>query len=111
MVWLSWNRLLFHLFFSNDTATTEIYTLSLHDALPISFVRHRADKLQRQTGLPRSAGSGKRDQPNGLIRKPLTEYFHVSFAADQNGQRHGERSAGQLGDGRTGGRCPCARKQ
>src|SRR5438067_12348944 len=23
-------------FFSNDTATTEIYTLSLHDALPIS---------------------------------------------------------------------------
>src|SRR5258708_8491295 len=28
----------FHLFFFfNDTATTEIYTLSLHDALPISF--------------------------------------------------------------------------
>src|SRR5688572_32448596 len=25
-------------FFFNDTATTEIYTLSLHDALPISFV-------------------------------------------------------------------------
>src|SRR5438034_9426363 len=24
-------------FLSNDTATTEIYTLSLHDALPISF--------------------------------------------------------------------------
>src|SRR6266699_6380350 len=29
--------LMFHLFFFfNDTATTEIYTLSLHDALPIS---------------------------------------------------------------------------
>src|SRR2546430_16174452 len=28
-------RMLF-LFFFNDTATTEIYTLSLHDALPIS---------------------------------------------------------------------------
>src|SRR2546427_7130523 len=27
-------------FFFNDTATTEIYTLSLHDALPISTVRH-----------------------------------------------------------------------
>src|SRR6266704_763984 len=27
-----------YLFFFNDTATTEIYTLSLHDALPISFV-------------------------------------------------------------------------
>src|SRR3712207_7817754 len=27
------------LFFFNDTATTEIYTLSLHDALPISVLR------------------------------------------------------------------------
>src|SRR5207249_10185701 len=27
----------FFFFFFNDTATTEIYTLSLHDALPISF--------------------------------------------------------------------------
>src|SRR3989449_11576096 len=26
-------------FFFNDTATTEIYTLSLHDALPISSMR------------------------------------------------------------------------
>src|SRR2546427_9530747 len=26
-----------HIFFFNDTATTEIYTLSLHDALPISI--------------------------------------------------------------------------
>src|SRR3712207_8721941 len=26
----------FYVFFFNDTATTEIYTLSLHDALPIS---------------------------------------------------------------------------
>src|SRR2546427_8248651 len=29
----------FLLFFFNDTATTEIYTLSLHDALPISAFR------------------------------------------------------------------------
>src|SRR5947208_13855403 len=34
--------LLFYFFF-NDTATTEIYTLSLHDALPIC--RHLARKL------------------------------------------------------------------
>src|SRR5438270_11350090 len=27
----------FFFFFFNDTATTEIYTLSLHDALPISY--------------------------------------------------------------------------
>src|SRR2546430_8977732 len=29
-------RFIFFFFFFNDTATTEIYTLSLHDALPIS---------------------------------------------------------------------------
>src|SRR5260221_7364528 len=28
----------FDFFFFNDTATTEIYTLSLHDALPISYM-------------------------------------------------------------------------
>ena len=28
----------FFCFFFNDTATTEIYTLSLHDALPISYL-------------------------------------------------------------------------
>src|SRR5258705_11053110 len=30
------SRFFFLFFFFNDTATTEIYTLSLHDALPIS---------------------------------------------------------------------------
>src|SRR5256885_7068315 len=30
----------FFFFFFNDTATTEIYTLSLHDALPISLPRN-----------------------------------------------------------------------
>src|SRR5256886_10952878 len=35
----------YFLFFFNDTATTEIYTLSLHDALPISFERHVAHNL------------------------------------------------------------------
>src|SRR5690348_18129210 len=29
-------------FFFNDTATTEIYTLSLHDALPISWATRRS---------------------------------------------------------------------
>src|SRR6266481_8970351 len=34
-------------FFFNDTATTEIYTLSLHDALPISAIsRGRASRLR-----------------------------------------------------------------
>src|SRR5256885_6192551 len=35
-------HVLFFFFFFNDTATTEIYTLSLHDALPISVPQHRA---------------------------------------------------------------------
>src|SRR2546430_6834441 len=34
-------------FFFNDTATTEIYTLSLHDALPILQVSLKADRLIR----------------------------------------------------------------
>src|SRR5689334_24819120 len=33
----------FFLFFFNDTATTEIYTLSLHDALPIYLVHGALD--------------------------------------------------------------------
>src|SRR5688572_32958582 len=41
---MSLHTQLFHLlsFFFNDTATTEIYTLSLHDALPISSLTTRA---------------------------------------------------------------------
>src|SRR2546426_6219922 len=39
-------------FFFNDTATTEIYTLSLHDALPISAGRPVNSKpVARATGL------------------------------------------------------------
>src|SRR2546430_10086294 len=37
--------LYFFFFFFNDTATTEIYTLSLHDALPISKARARVRGL------------------------------------------------------------------
>src|SRR6476646_10723063 len=34
--------------FFNDTATTEIYTLSLHDALPISAARRRGRGPRRR---------------------------------------------------------------
>src|SRR5256885_13671529 len=41
-------------FFFNDTATTEIYTLSLHDALPISHLRaNRGRRAGRHTGRGR----------------------------------------------------------
>ena len=40
-------------FFFNDTATTEIYTLSLHDALPISssFIGTIKDVIVNSTGF------------------------------------------------------------
>src|SRR5260370_26953707 len=46
----------FSFFFFNDTATTEIYTLSLHDALPIcAIAQHfRFGSSTRGTILPRS---------------------------------------------------------
>src|SRR5260221_13721326 len=53
-------RLLLSLFFFfNDTATTEIYTLSLHDALPISR-RHRrhAHAACRRGGGTAASGVG-----------------------------------------------------
>src|SRR2546430_7506680 len=34
---------MFCIFFFNDTATTEIYTLSLHDALPIFLLNRGSD--------------------------------------------------------------------
>src|SRR3712207_8206889 len=37
-------------FFFNDTATTEIYTLSLHDALPISTVLPRCSVVVHHGG-------------------------------------------------------------
>src|SRR5256886_8735438 len=37
--WTTVHSSFFFFFFFNDTATTEIYTLSLHDALPICIVR------------------------------------------------------------------------
>src|SRR2546430_3912661 len=46
------------LFFFNDTATTEIYTLSLHDALPISAARNSAPSPEcaRPSSCPLRAG-------------------------------------------------------
>src|SRR5256885_15529914 len=49
---------IFFFFFFNDTATTEIYTLSLHDALPICQ-RSVGDNSQQQdmkSIMPRSHG-------------------------------------------------------
>src|SRR5260370_35894419 len=58
-LFISINRLLFpFFFFFNDTATTEIYTLSLHDALPI-YVRQKCG-VAYATSLLRSSPPRKR---------------------------------------------------
>src|SRR2546430_6001138 len=54
----------FFVFFFNDTATTEIYTLSLHDALPISDRRLEAEPQVRRLpvhplGLTATARRGR----------------------------------------------------
>src|SRR5215208_7545037 len=40
------SNILIYIFFFNDTATTEIYTLSLHDALPICFAGKDGEALE-----------------------------------------------------------------
>src|SRR3712207_7447166 len=51
-------------FFFNDTATTEIYTLSLHDALPIYVLLRRLDARGRLRRLVRPAA--RRGDVRGL---------------------------------------------
>src|SRR3989454_9658858 len=65
--------LIFFFFFFNDTATTEIYTLSLHDALPIS--RRRALRL--------GAGLHLRPPP-ALLRR------HAGYAATRSEEHTSE---------------------
>src|SRR2546428_7994681 len=78
------------LFFFNDTATTEIYTLSLHDALPIS--RSRPRRAHRQVlpvadvRLPRRdyAGRGSRTSATGSTDRKSTRlnssHDQISYA-------------------------------
>src|SRR5689334_25429574 len=58
------------LFFFNDTATTEIYTLSLHDALPISSTDATGD-TNPIASRTRSAGS--------VVSEPRTSLVFPSF--------------------------------
>src|SRR6266496_3249446 len=64
--------MLFFFFFFNDTATTEIYTLSLHDALPIFLVRIDRERsirvaLKKPRALTRMSNEKWCDFPNGLF--------------------------------------------
>src|SRR5476649_2674485 len=65
---------IFFFFFFNDTATTEIYTLSLHDALPISFVA-RCD-LQAHGG---NFYCDKRDRKSTRLNSSHTVISYAVF--------------------------------
>src|SRR5260221_14287923 len=66
-------------FFFNDTATTEIYTLSLHDALPIS------EYLCEM--LPRRDGSQLEDLTE-LNLAPKTYFFLNQVGAKTRSEEH-----------------------
>src|SRR2546430_4806930 len=74
-------------FFFNDTATTEIYTLSLHDALPICF-RSMPPNLQHPTNhdealYANKAGSYSKGLPHNRDRKSTrlnSSHSQISYA-------------------------------
>src|SRR2546426_10646248 len=68
-------------FFFNDTATTEIYTLPLHDALPISraFPRNRPARgvgppHHRGRARARERGGAARPRPGGPARPDVSRH-------------------------------------
>src|SRR3712207_8480851 len=54
-------------FFFNDTATTEIYTLSLHDALPISILPQREHVDRAPFAVVREGHLDDRIPPESLV--------------------------------------------
>src|SRR5690349_23049935 len=59
------------LFFFNGTATTEIYTLSLHDALPICFRAHTLIECRLETGRTHQIRVHMAHARHPLIGDPL----------------------------------------
>src|SRR2546430_13107927 len=75
--------LYYFFFFFNDTATTEIYTLSLHDALPI-YSRCRAEGrscAQDFSGGNRSGGARccKRDRKSTRLNSSHSQISYAVF--------------------------------
>src|SRR2546430_12006034 len=68
----------FRFFFFNDTATTEIYTLSLHDALPISVPPLDQEGHHAPAGLAPSQIDGR--------QVPAVTGIHTR--RDRDGQHH-----------------------
>src|SRR4051812_49947574 len=66
------------LFFFNDTATPEIYTLSLHDALPISprwvVARGPRGRARRRLGTDRGGARARGRRPSARARRRSEEH-------------------------------------
>src|SRR2546422_3896102 len=75
-------------FFFNDTATTEIYTLSLHDALPISDLQAQGSGERPRTRV----GRRRRTRPERGSRR-RTEFGRVGHLVIA---RHGDRKSTRL---------------
>src|SRR5258705_257615 len=77
-------RITLLLFFFNDTATTEIYTLSLHDALPISRDHRKSGRQQGGRGFAdvRSRGKGIRTsaKPDRKSTRLNSSHLGISYA-------------------------------
>src|SRR2546429_6397940 len=73
-------------FFFNDTATTEIYTLSLHDALPI-FTDAWQEILQRR------AGNGETGAYPAAVRELLGEMAAAGVLMQSNIKRSEEHKS------------------
>src|SRR6476620_12780261 len=67
-------------FFFNDTATTEIYTLSLHDALPIYA---RASPPAWPPGRPRCAGAAARRSEEHTSELQSRQYLVCRLLLDK----------------------------
>src|ERR1051325_12228738 len=62
-------------FFFNDTATTEIYTLSLHDALPILPPRPRPQSTRSGTNA-RTTSPTRSEEHTSELQSP----YEISYA-------------------------------
>src|SRR5688572_32676100 len=72
----------FLLFFLNNTATTEIYTLSLHDALPISLRRaHRGlrEHRKRAPDLRRAVARRQEDRKSTRLNSSHSQISYAVF--------------------------------
>src|SRR5467141_1944817 len=83
----------FLFFFFNDTATTEIYTLSLHDALPIRSGSERAARARHEHAQRRVCGSAVQpDRKSRRVRRrTLRGLVFRDLAARVNASRKPRR--------------------